>query len=94
MKNTVWTTQAVCLLGLVVLSGCMTSPPLITWHLHTLASPPACADARDLMEPAPVRLFRVEHGAAFFRPSKKNQQAAHLFRGEQRPATGAGNLPP
>jgi TolA-binding protein len=30
MKNTVWTTQAVCLLGLLALSGCAstTSPPI------------------------------------------------------------------
>src|SRR5262245_34175980 len=27
MKNTVWTTQAVCVLGLVVLSGCASSIP-------------------------------------------------------------------
>ena len=37
MKNMVWTTQAVCLLGLVVLSGCAstTPPPLAPTRLGT-----------------------------------------------------------
>ena len=35
MKNTVWTTQAVCVLGLLVLSGCAstTSPPIAPTRL-------------------------------------------------------------
>jgi cold shock CspA family protein len=45
------------------------------------------------MEAAPACLFRVEHGAAFLRLSKKNQQAAHLFRGEQRRVPSSSNLP-
>ena len=37
MKNTVWTTQAVCLLGLVVLSGCTSTipPPAASTRLGT-----------------------------------------------------------
>jgi len=37
MKNMVWTTQAVCLLGLVVLSGCAstTPPPIAPTRLGT-----------------------------------------------------------
>jgi TolA-binding protein len=38
MKNIVWTTQAVCLLGLVVLSGCAStspSPPMAPTRLGT-----------------------------------------------------------
>ncbi len=37
MKNTVWTTQAVCLLGLVVLSGCASTipPPAASTRLGT-----------------------------------------------------------
>ena len=37
MKNTVWTTQAVCLLGLVVLSGCASTipPPIPSTRLDT-----------------------------------------------------------
>ena len=37
MKNMVWTTQAVCLLGLVVLSGCAStiSPPAASTRLGT-----------------------------------------------------------
>ena len=37
MKNTVWTTQAVCLLGLVVLSGCASTipPPTASTRLGT-----------------------------------------------------------
>ena len=37
MKNTVWTTQAVCLLGLLVLSGCAstTPPPLAPTRVGT-----------------------------------------------------------
>jgi hypothetical protein len=46
------------------------------------------------MEVAPARLFRVEHGAAFFRLSRKNQLAAHLFRGEQRRLPSSSNLSP
>ena len=37
MKNTVWTTQAVCFLGLVVLSGCTSTipPPAASTRLGT-----------------------------------------------------------
>ena len=37
MKNTVWTTQAVCFLGLVVLSGCASTipPPTASTRLGT-----------------------------------------------------------
>ena len=37
MKNTVWTTQAVCILGLVVLSGCASTipPPAASTRLGT-----------------------------------------------------------
>ena len=37
MKNMVWTTQAVCLLGLVVLSGCASTipPPAASTRLGT-----------------------------------------------------------
>ena len=37
MKNTVWTTQAVCFLGLVVLSGCASTipPPAAPTRLGT-----------------------------------------------------------
>ena len=37
MKNTVWTTQAVCFLGLVVLSGCASTipPPAASTRLGT-----------------------------------------------------------
>ncbi len=37
MKNSVWTTQAVCFLGLVVLSGCASTipPPVASTRLGT-----------------------------------------------------------
>ena len=97
MKNTVWTTQAVCILGLVVLSGCASAIPA-----PTAATRPGTSQDQATIQAFQKRLLERERTIArqSYQIEVMSSQLDALKRidqdikGQQRPVRDLMNVAP